>query len=112
MFLHGTDVKLNIGDTLLPGKQVGKDFGRSSHVYVVYGSETPLNGSEWSSAVLKAKQWAETAYRMSNAHTGVCYVYEVDVHGAVEEDNCDEETGKESFRCHSATITDIFTFPM
>lgn len=111
MFYHGTDVKLNIGDVLVPGKDIGKDFGRSSHVYVTSSLEPHPTGSQLDYALTKAKQWAQTSYLVNEASTGVLYVYEVDVHGTVEKDDCDEETGEESFRCKAATILNVHRFP-
>lgn len=96
-YFHGTDAQLEIGDVLVPGALIGKDYGRSNHVYIT------LNDPE------KALSWAKTAASMSDTPSMV-YVYTVEPVGAVEEDEaCDDGAGEESFRTSSAVITGFYT---
>lgn len=96
-YFHGTDVQLNIGEVLVPGILIGKDYGRSNHVYLTLDDPQ------------KALSWAKTAASMSDTPSMV-YVYTVDPVGVVEEDNaCDDGAGEESFRTSSAVITGVHT---
>lgn len=96
-YFHGTDAKLSVGDVLVPGVLIGKDYGRSSHVYITLDDAR------------KALSWAETAVSVSETNTSP-YVYTVEPLGEVEPDNaCDDGAGEESFRTSSAVITGVIT---
>ncbi len=101
-YFHGTNAELQIGDILVPGVQIGKDFGRSNHVYLV-------SDENCTNAVAIARCWAEVAVEMDeSSNTTSPNVYTVQPLGEVEKDNaCDDQVGEESFRTSSAVITSV-----
>lgn len=94
-FFHGTDAKLNIGDEIVPGVQVGKDYGRSNHVYLINSAKIKSPHPK-QAAIKAAYQWGSVS--ASIAGTNTVYVYQVEPTGTIEPDNCSDPVGKECVR--------------
>lgn len=116
-YLHGTCFRLQPGDLLVPGKEIGKDYGRSSHVYFVtddFEVDTDAPQPELAAsdpylyALVSAEKWAEAALMMAREEGQPeeqldLYVYEVQPLGEIEYDG-DDYAGPESRRAASAKI--------
>ena len=124
-YFHGTCFRLQPGDILVPGKEIGKDYGRSSHVYLVTDGfdvseiENPHQQAQASKdmtlyALLRAEAWAEAALMMAQEE-GVpeeqldLYVYEVQPLGEMEYDG-EDFAGPESRRTTAAKVLRVANF--